>query len=201
MSFAKRVRLSMRQSIPGNGEEFKAKELALGTPMAAKGRMETLTSRVVMPSPQDWLDNCAFTPRHHALARRAEAPILTQNFENKLPTKVQAARERVIFPIIDRALAPLTSPVAPAREIQTLPDFPPTSASTKTKNPPPLPKKIAQLPAPIVAELHSFRQLSSPLFCPETSMDTLPEYILFGLIVLLAVAWPILAMLGVMSHS
>jgi hypothetical protein len=160
--------------------------------------METLTSRVATPSTQDWLDNCAFTPRHRALPRRAAAPVLTQQFINKLPPKVQAARERVIFPLIERALEPLTNPLPPAREIQAssgLVSAPPRTATVQPT------KKIARLPATMVAELHSFRQLSAPLFCPETSMDTLPEYILFGLIVLLGLAWPILAMLGVMSHS
>lgn len=62
-------------------------------------------------------------------------------------------------------------------------------------------KQLRPLPDSLVAELHSFRQLSSAFFCPETSRDSLPEYILFGLIALLGLAWPILAMLGVMSRS
>ena len=166
--------------------------------MAPKTRMETLTSRVAAPSPTDWLDNCAFAARQHSLAPKSTVAILTQEFENKLPPKIQTARERVIFPIIDRALEPLTKPLPPAREIRTVSDFSP-SPTTPTESLPPA-KKTPKLPASMVAELHSFRQLSSPLFCPETSLDTLPEYILFGLIVMLAAAWPILAMLGVMSH-
>jgi hypothetical protein len=175
-------------------------KMFVGTRMAGTRRMETLTSRVVAPSPTDWLDNCAFTPRQHSLARNAPAAILTQKLENKLPPKVQTARERVIFPMIERALEPLSKPLPPAREIQTLPDVPSASPVVETRYLPPA-KKIPKLPASRVAELHSFRQLSSPLLCPETSLDTLPEYILFGLIVLLAVAWPILAMLGVMARS
>ena len=130
--------------------------------MAPKRRMETLTSRVVAPSPEDWLDNCAFTPRQHSLARSATDAILTQKFENKLPPKVQTARERVIFPIIDRALEPLTKPLPPAREIRTVNDLSSASPIAKTENLPPT-RKIQKLPAPIAAELHSFRQLSSPL--------------------------------------
>jgi hypothetical protein len=177
----------------------------LGTRMAAKIRMETLTSRFAAP-PQNWLDHCAFRPRHGTLARSAPPAILTQEFENTVPPtvppKIQAARERVIFPMIDRALEPLTKPIPRAREVRilpTLPEFPPASSESKLENNPPV-KKIKQVPDSIAAELHSFRQLSSPLFCPETSFDTLPEYILFGLVALLGVAWPILAMLGVMSH-
>jgi hypothetical protein len=168
--------------------------------MAAKRRMETLTSRFVAPSSQNWLDHCAFTSRHGTLARRATPAISTQKFENTVPPKIQVARQRVIFPMIDRALEPLTKPLPRVREVQTVPDFSAASPKSKIESLPPV-KKIKQLPDSMVAELHSFRQLSSPLFCPETSMDTLPEYILFGLIALLAVAWPILAMLGVMSRS
>ena len=175
--------------------------------MAAKNRMETLTARVAAPPPLDWLDRCAFTSRHRDLPRRAPVAVLTKKPENALPPQVQAARERVIFPMIDRALDPLTKSLLPVKEIQVLPAVPAPSAlpvvpsvssasTTESLRPPNKPRR---LPDPIVAELHSFRQLSSPLFCPETSLDTLPEYILFALVALLAVAWPILAMLGVMS--
>jgi hypothetical protein len=136
--------------------------------------MKTLTSRVT-PAHQDWLDNCAFISRHDTLARSAAATILTQEYENVVPP-AQAPPERVIIPLIDRALEPIAKSLPPA-------------------------KKIRQLPDPLLAELHSFRQLSSGFLCPETSLDTLPEYILFSLIAVLAVAWPILAMLGVMARS
>lgn len=162
--------------------------------------METLTSGVVPPPPQDWLDNCVFKPRQHPVTRIPAAPMLTQEFENKLPPDVQTARERVIFPVIDRALESLTKPLPPAQIIRTVPDFPTNVSDARIEKPPPA-KKTRRLSDPMVAELRSFRQLSSPLFCPESSLDTLPEYILFGLIALLAVAWPILAMLGVMSRS
>jgi hypothetical protein len=165
--------------------------------MAAKRRMETLTSRVAGPFAQDWLDSCAFTPRHNSPARSAGAATLIQKVENPVRPEIQAARERVIFPMIERALEPLTKTPPPVREVRTLPE---SSASPEKIERRPPTEKIRPLPGPLAAELHSFRQLSSPLFCPETSLDTLPEYILFGLVALLAVAWPILAMLGVMSH-
>jgi hypothetical protein len=186
--------------LQASGHQIRVQNTRLGTRMAAKRRMETLTSRVVAPSPPDWLDNCAFTSRHGTLVRSAPRAILTQKFENRVPPKIQAGRERVIFPMIDRALEPLTKPLPRARELRTLTDFSSASPKSKTENLPP-PKKIRQLPDSLAAELHSFRQLSSPFFCPETSMDTLPEYILFGLVALLAVAWPILAMLRVMARS
>jgi hypothetical protein len=166
--------------------------------MAAKGRMNTLTSRVATPGGQNWLDGCAFTSRHRAVARRS-VPLIPE-VENTVPPLIQAARERVIFPMIDRALEPVTKPLPPAREIRPLPEIAAPAPITEAENFPPAPK-IHQLSDPVRAELHSFRELSSAFLCPETSLDALPEYILFGLIVLLAVAWPILAMLGVMARN
>jgi hypothetical protein len=132
--------------------------------------MKTLTSRVAAPVNEDWLDSCAFVSRHNTLVRSNET--LIQEFEKTAPP-LQPPPKRIAFPLIDRHF------------------------ETVTKSSPPAKK---QLPDSLVAELHSFRQLSSPFFCPETSLDTLPEYILFGLVALLGLAWPILAMLGVMSH-
>jgi hypothetical protein len=143
--------------------------------MAAKEGMNTLTSPPLASAHEDWLDNCAFAPRHQSVAPSAPPATLTQKFENAVPP-APARPKRNIVPLIDGAFEPVTEFLPVVKQIRPLPD-------------------------PLVAELHSFRQLSSPFFCPETSYDTLPEYILFGLIVLLAVAWPILAMLGVMARS
>ena len=51
----------------------------------------------------------------------------------------------------------------------------------------------------VLSELRTLRQLSSKVFDPQSERDFLPELILFGLIGVLCVAWPIISMLTVMA--
>jgi hypothetical protein len=185
--------------------------------------METLPSPPAAPTYEDWLDHCAFTSRHRAVVPaprplvqqfdeiepggRSPAPAtLTEKFESSvLPDQARPQRNIAGRQSAARTAAParlpqrFQDPVLPARPKRDIPlidgGFQPITESL------PVVRQIRQVPDPLVAELRSFRQLSSPFLCPEKSRDTLPEYILFGLIVLLAVAWPILAMLGVMARS
>jgi len=52
----------------------------------------------------------------------------------------------------------------------------------------------------VALELRTFRNLSASVYCPRGHRDSLPENIIFGLIALLAGAWPILTMFGAMAH-
>ena len=51
----------------------------------------------------------------------------------------------------------------------------------------------------VLSELRTLRQLSSKVLDPQSERDFLPELILFGLIGVLCVAWPIISMLTVMA--
>jgi hypothetical protein len=159
--------------------------------------MKTLTSRIVVSAKEDWLDSCVLKARHETFSRSTAT--LIQRFEK--PVVPPPPAQRITFPLIEHDFGTVIRPPSTHNGHRPARQHHPAAKQTKTTNLSLSGKKPHRLPDPLEAELHSFRQLSSPLFCPETSLDTLPEYILFGLIVLLAAAWPILAMIGVMARS
>ncbi len=74
-------------------------------------------------------------------------------------------------------------------------------------NYPPAPAKAAETPRNpedsrrVAAEVHNFSKLATGVCAPANGRDSLPEYILFGAIALLAMGWPIWAMLRTwMTH-
>lgn len=172
--------------------------------------METLTSRAAASPQEDWIDRCAFTSRHRVL--RGGSAVLIHQFEKPAPLlsrqkeisgralRLPSRAEHVAAPLINRDFETVAKFLSPQKKTAQVTNPPITISADVAHSLSPAQKNTRQLPAALTAELHSFRQLSSPLFCPEKSRDTLPEYILFGLIVLLAAAWPILAMLGVMAR-
>ena len=87
-----------------------------------------------------------------------------------------------------------TRPLLAGRQIFPLAEVFPTPKRT------PKPCTQSNVRDEVAAELRSFRQLSASVCCPESQRDSLPESILFSVIALLAGAWPILAMFGVMAH-
>lgn len=72
--------------------------------------------------------------------------------------------------------------------------------------PPPTETHTATSALPVVdsatraSEVHTFRQLAADAYNGEKGRGSWPEYIVFALIALLAVLWPILAIMGVMSR-
>lgn len=133
--------------------------------------MKTPTPPPATNSHNDWLTNCTFQSRQDAVARSAAPGILSQKVEKPMAAAMpeMPILERNIFPLID--------------------DTPVVATLAKQKND----------SREVKAELRTFRELSSTIFCPEKDRDSLPEYVVFSLIALLAVAWPIIAMLRTMA--
>ncbi len=138
--------------------------------------MVKIVTPATIASHDDWLRDCTFAPsHHHPLVRSTVSGNLSQKLQSAVCTN-QEPLERGIFPLIDGAFEPIRENLP--RVNQSHPE-----------------------PSKLVAEAHSFRQLSSRVFCPEVSLDSVPEYILFALIGSFAVVWPILAMLRVLARS
>lgn len=154
--------------------------------------MKAPLNRSTQATHDDWLHNCGFQSRQDVVERSVAPGILPQKIQkavvSPMPqfTKPEVPlADRNIFPLIDGAFEPMT-PGA-------------TRVLEKAAAASPVTEKSARSEA-ISSELRTFRQLSSSIYCPETNRDAWPEYVLFSLIALLAVAWPILAMLGVMAR-
>jgi hypothetical protein len=132
----------------------------------------------VAPPHDAWLQDCGFQSRHDPVTRVVTPGILSQNVEK--PSKTPAAN---LMPVEDTS-----------RNIFPLREFEPASA--------PAPKAIQppQMADHVVSELRTLRKLSAGVFCPETSRDCIPEVVIFGLIALLGMAWPILSMIHVMGR-
>ena len=146
--------------------------------------MKTPPARSSAQPNTDWLRNCGFQSRHDPVIHGVAPGILSQNIEK--PAKSTLAS----FPPITET-GPST---LPGRQIFPLAEFNAQPQSRSEANQP------AAVTKDVLSELHSLRQLSAGVFCPETNRDCIPEVVLFGLITLLGIAWPILSMLGVMGH-
>ena len=154
--------------------------------------MKTPPTRSPAQPHTDWLRGCGFQSRHDPVIHGIAPGILSQNIEKPAKNALSS------FPPITETESS-TSPgqtessTLPGRQIFPLTEVePPKSRS--------IPKQSAGVADDVLSELRTLRQLSAGVFCPETSRDCIPEVVLFGLITLLGMAWPILSMLGVMGH-
>lgn len=142
--------------------------------------MKPTSTPSATPPPNDWLQNCGFQSRHDPVNRSVAPGILTQKIDkpasnptpNFIPIESRSSFSDV-FPLMEYQPAAPSSP----------PKVEPTLVTDE-----------------VLSEIRTLRKLSSDVFCPETSRDCIPEVILFGLIALLGMAWPILSMLGVMHR-
>jgi hypothetical protein len=146
--------------------------------------MKTPPSRSATPPHTDWLRDCGFQARHDPVIHTVAPGILSQNIEK--PGKNALST----FPsVTETGLSTL-----PGRQIFPLAEFDAVPQSRSKASQPPIVTKD------VLAELRTLRQLSAGVFCPETSRDCVPEVVLFGLIALLGMAWPILSMIHAMGH-
>jgi hypothetical protein len=146
--------------------------------------MKTPPTRSSAQPNADWLRNCGFQSRHDPVIHGVAPGILSQNIEKPAKNILSS-----FPPIVETETSKL-----PGRQIFPLAEFKAQPESRSKANQPPA---VAN---DVLSEMHSLRQLSAGVFCPETNRDCIPELVLFGLIALLGMAWPILSMLGVMGH-
>jgi len=144
--------------------------------------MKTPPTRSAASPSTDWLHNCGFQPRHDPVIHGIAPGILSQNIEKPAKNALSGlppVEEPIRLP--GRQIFPLTKIEAPTKS-RSRANQPPTTAND------------------VISELRTLRQLSSGVFCPETNRDCIPEVVLFGLIALLCMAWPILSMIRTMGH-
>ena len=146
--------------------------------------MKTPPARSSAQPNTDWLRNCGFQSRHDPVIHGVAPGILSQNIEKPGKNALSS------FPPISET-GPST---LPGRQIFPLAEFDAVPESRPKANHPPAVAKD------VLSELRTLRQLSAGVFCPETSRDCVPEVVLFGLIALLGMAWPILSMIHAMGH-
>ncbi len=132
---------------------------------------------------EEWLQDCGFQSRQDHLGHSVAPGILSQKIERH-------TAETMVAPT--HVLEELH---LPGRDIFPLIELEPPTEKEKAGH-----TQKEKANAEVASELRSFRKLSTAVFCPETKREAYPEYILFGLIVLLAMLWPILAMFGVMAR-
>jgi hypothetical protein len=141
-----------------------------------------LTRSPAQPHP-DWLRDCGFQSRHDPVTHGIAPGILSQNIEQPAKSPLYS-----FPPVVERE-----SNTLPGRQIFPLSEVERPKPRSIAKQPP-------EIAHDVLSELRTLRELSAGAFCPETSRDCIPEVVLFGLITLLGMAWPILSMLGVMGH-
>lgn len=88
----------------------------------------------------------------------------------------------------------------PATEDPSVLGIFPLAETYQPPAPAPTPVQKAEDPKQVAAEIHAFSQLASAVCAPSSGRDSLPEYILFGIIALLAAAWPIWALFHVVTR-
>ncbi|PYI89471.1 MAG: hypothetical protein DMF03_07505 [Verrucomicrobia bacterium] len=145
--------------------------------------MKTPPTRSAAQPHPDWLRDCGFQSRHDPVTHGIAPGILSQNIEQPAKNALYS------FPPV----AETESNTLPGRQIFPLSEVARPKSPSIAKQPPGIAHDV-------LSELRTLRQLSAGAFCPETSRDCIPEVVLFGLITLLGMAWPILSMLGVMGH-
>src|SRR5437588_4515691 len=145
--------------------------------------MKTLPTHSPAQPHSDWLPECGFQSRHDPVIHGVAPSILSQNIEK--PAKKALSS----FPPI----AETQPSTLPGRQIFPLAEIDPPKSRSSVKQSPGVAKDVS-------SELRTFRQLSAGVYCPETSRDCIPEVLLFGLITLLGMAWPILSMIHAMGH-
>src|SRR5438105_15449040 len=145
--------------------------------------MKTPPTRSPAQPHADWLRDCGFQSRHDPVIHDIAPGILSQNIEKPAKSALSS------FPPVTET----ESYTLPGRQIFPLTEVAPSNSRSVAKPPPAIDHDV-------LSELRTLRQLSAGVFCPETSRDCIPEVVLFGLITLLGMAWPILSMLGVMGH-
>jgi hypothetical protein len=145
--------------------------------------MKTPPTRSPAQPHTEWLRDCGFQSRHDPIIHGIAPGILSQNIEKPAENAPSS------FPPITETV----SSTLPGRQIFPLAEVQPSKSRSIAKKP-------AGVPNDVLSELRTLRQLSAGVFCPETNRDCIPEVVLFGLITLLGMAWPILSMLGVMGR-
>jgi hypothetical protein len=144
--------------------------------------MKSPRTNSVTPPHDVWLQNCGFQSRHDPITRGVAPGILSQNIEK--PSKNAAPN---LMPVEDTT-GLLRRDIFPLREFK-----PATTPASNAIQPP----RVADH---VVSELRTLRKLSAGVYCPETSRDCIPEVVIFVLIALLGMAWPILSMIHVMGR-
>ena len=146
--------------------------------------MKTPPARSSAQPNTDWLRNCGFQSRHDPVIHGVAPGILSQNIEKPAKNILSS------FPPI----AETETSKLPGRQIFPLAEFKAQPEPRSKANQPPAVAKD------LLSEVHSLRQLSAGVYCPETNRDCIPEVVIFGLITLLGMAWPILSMIHAMGH-
>ncbi len=144
--------------------------------------MKTQPMRTPAQPHSDWLRDCGFQSRHDPVIHGVAPGILSQNIE-KPPKNALSS-----FPITETQPSTL-----PGRQIFPLTEIEPPKSRSNAKQSPAVANNV-------LSELRTLRQLSAGVYCPETSRDCIPEVVLFGLIALLGMAWPIISMIHAMGH-
>ncbi|MDQ2867786.1 MAG: hypothetical protein M3R59_05155 [Verrucomicrobiota bacterium] len=106
------------------------------------------------------------------------------SFESRQETVSRGIAAGVLSPKADQAVAAPTAVVVPPPAPAVATHHSPSAVDAATR----------------ASEVHTFRQLAADAYNGEKGPGSWPEYIVFGLIALLAVLWPILAIMGVMSR-
>ncbi|MEY2492550.1 MAG: hypothetical protein QOH24_1501 [Verrucomicrobiota bacterium] len=144
--------------------------------------MKAPRTNPVTPPHDTWLQNCGFQSRHDPVTRAVTPGILSQNID-KLSNKAAPT----LIPVEDKM-------GLPSRDIFPLREFEPAATPSTNASQP------ARMADHVVSELRALRKLSAGVYCPETSRDCIPEIVLFVLIALLGMAWPILSMFHAMGR-
>jgi hypothetical protein len=142
------------------------------------------TSQTTPPVPlPDWLNDCSFQSRqetpglmpgivgHHV--KKSAAPI---SFHRDFAAGTGATV------LAEHGLVTMTNP-----QVGMVVESPRANTPAKPEH------------AEILSELRTLRQLSASVFDPHSEHDFLPDLILFGVIGVLCVAWPIISMFGAMA--
>jgi len=145
--------------------------------------MKTPPTRSPAQPHSDWLRDCGFQSRHDPVIHGVAPGILSQNIEKPAKKALSSFQ-----PITETQPSTL-----PGRQIFPLAEIEPSKSRSNAKQVPVVAENV-------LSELRTFRQLSAGVYCPETSRDCIPEVVLFGLITLLGMAWPILSMIRAMGH-